>query len=129
MLATVLVFVVALAPLLVQMQFRLTAGLAVSALDGSYAVFISGTILPVLAGAVPSDRPRSRWWPVLPVLGSLVPAVLLFVRRLRASWLLQRRVARAEAKPLRPVRNEARCGGDWRRSTRSGRRRDRPVWS
>ncbi|MEU2316032.1 hypothetical protein [Streptomyces albidoflavus] len=117
MLATVLVFVVTLAPLLVQMQFRHTAGLAVSALDGSavaYAVFfISSTILPVLAAAAPS-RPATVAVAagLVPVLGSLVPAVLVFVRRLRSSWLLQRRVARAVSLlarapgKRRPVRRE-----------------------
>ncbi|WP_405954913.1 hypothetical protein [Streptomyces phaeochromogenes] len=102
MLATLLVFVVTLAPMLVQMHFRHTAGLAATVLDGAAvaygAFFISGTLLPVLAAAAPS---RAATVAVIagamPVLGSLVPAVLFFVARLRSGWLLQRRVACAEA--------------------------------
>lgn len=102
MLATLLVFVVTLAPMLVQMHFRHTAGLAATVLDGAAvaygAFFISGTLLPLLAAAAPS---RAATVAVIagamPVLGSLVPAVLFFVARLRSGWLLQRRVARAEA--------------------------------
>ncbi|GAA2661480.1 hypothetical protein [Streptomyces vastus] len=102
MLATLLVFVVTLAPLMVQMHFRHTAGLAATVLDRAAiaygACFISGTLLPVLAAAAPS---RAGTLAVIaglmPVLGSLVPAVLFFAARLRSGWLLQRRVARAEA--------------------------------
>ncbi|MEV0220764.1 hypothetical protein [Streptomyces sp. NPDC050704] len=102
MLATLLVFVVTLAPMMVQMHFRHTAGLAATVLDGAAiaygAFFISGTLLPLLAAAAPSRAAALAVIAgVMPVLGSLIPAVLFFVARLRSGWLLQRRVVRAEA--------------------------------
>ncbi|MVO90750.1 hypothetical protein GPA10_39930 [Streptomyces sp. p1417] len=102
MLATLLVFVVTLAPLMVQMHFRHTARLAATVLDRAAiaygAFFISSTLLPVLAAAAPSRTGTLAVIAgVMPVLGSLVPAVLFFAARLRSDWLLRRRVARAEA--------------------------------
>ncbi|WP_143667163.1 hypothetical protein [Streptomyces sp. ms184] len=102
MVATLLVFVVTLAPMLVQMHFRHTAGLAVAAIDWravAFGVFfISGAVLPVLAAALPS---RTATVAVIagamPVIGSLVPAVLFFTARLKVDWLLRRRVHRATA--------------------------------
>lgn len=71
------------------MHFRHTPALAATVLDGAAiahgAFFISGTLLPVLAVAAPS---RAATVAVIagamPVLGSLVPAVLFFVARLRS---------------------------------------------
>ncbi|MFE6979604.1 hypothetical protein [Streptomyces griseus] len=102
MVATLLVFVVTLAPMLVQMHFRHTAGLAVAALDWRAVAFgiffISGAVLPVLAAALPSRTATVAVIAgVMPVIGSLVPAVLFFTARLKVDWLLRRRVHRAEA--------------------------------
>ncbi|MFE6763185.1 hypothetical protein [Streptomyces sp. NPDC057689] len=102
MVATLLVFVVTLAPMLVQMHFRHTAGLAVAAVDWRAVTFgtffISGAVLPVLAAALSSRTATVAVIAgVMPVIGSLVPAVLFFTARLKVDWLLRRRVHRAEA--------------------------------
>ncbi|WP_282685035.1 MULTISPECIES: hypothetical protein [unclassified Streptomyces] len=100
MVATLLVFVVTLAPMLVQMHFRHTAGLAVAAIDWRAVAFgiffISGAVLPVLAAALPSRTATVAVIAgLMPVIGSLVPAVLFFTARLKVDWLLRRRVHRA----------------------------------
>ncbi|NUV66428.1 hypothetical protein G6W57_04785 [Streptomyces sp. CAI-121] len=118
MVATLLVFVVTLAPMLVQMHFRHTAGLAVAAIDWravAFGVFfIAGAVLPVLAAALPS---RTATVAVIagamPVIGSLVPAVLFFTARLKVDWLLRRRVHRATARLSRHRRGRRRPRYEW----------------
>lgn len=100
MLATLLVFVVTLAPLWLQMQPNRPVRLARNVLDSSAvgyaAFFISGAVLPVLGVAEPS-RPMALLAVglVAPVIGSLVPAVLFFTHRLRSDWSLHRPVKKA----------------------------------
>jgi hypothetical protein len=117
MLATLLVFVVTMAVVLVQMHFRHTAALAATVLDGAAAAygafFVSGTVLPLLAAAAPS-----RGGTVLvvagavPVVASLLPAVRFFAGRLRSEWHIQRRVSRAEEKLRRYGARRSRLSWD-----------------